>query len=107
MEKLRMVGQVCPSFAFASAGTFNVPLIAALLAALKNAEALQNETWVKMLPGNPFTHFAFDRLCGSAEASVRLSPLNPIHRPTIALAGRFGTTGATAGFVPMSMTSGW
>src|SRR6266700_1919354 len=105
-EKLRIVGQVCPSLAVASAGTFRLPLIAALLATWKNAGALQYETWVKMLPCRPFTHLAFHRLLGSAEASVRLSPLKPIQSATIAFAGSDGTTGATAGFVPLSMTSG-
>src|SRR5882724_2776523 len=106
MEKLRTVGQVCPSLAVASAGTFKLPLIAALSAAWKNAGALQYETWVKMLLGRPFTHLAPDRMLGFAAVSVRLLPLKPIQRATIALAGRFGTTGATAGFVPLSMTSG-
>src|SRR3569833_1016950 len=100
IEKLRIVGQGFPSLAVAIAGTFNVPLIAALLASLKNAEALQNDTWVKMLPGRPFTQRAFDRLLVSDEASVRLAPLKPIQSATVAFAGKVGSTGATAGLVP-------
>src|ERR1700677_1868705 len=107
MEKLRIVGQTCPSLEVASAGTFILPLMAALLAAENTAGALQKETWLKMLPGRPLTHLALPRVLGSAAVSVRLSPLKPIHRPTIALAGSAGTTGAIAGFVPVSMTSGW
>jgi len=61
--------------------------MAALSATLKKAGALQYEIWVKMLPGSPFTQWAFPRLFGSAEVSVRLSPLKPIQSATIAFAG--------------------
>ncbi len=42
----------------------------------------------------------------SAPASVRLSPLYPNQSATTEFIGSLGTTGATAGVLPSSMTSG-
>jgi len=82
-------------------------LIAALLAAPKNAGALQYETLSEDVAWQAV------HAIGVLQSVVvlflgerQLVPLKPIQRATIALAGRFGTTGAAAGFVPLSMTSG-
>jgi hypothetical protein len=67
---------------------------------------LQNDTCPKIDPGWPLVHLAALRVVGVAPTWNRSVPLNPKSIVTIALAGRSGTAGATAGVVPLVMTSG-
>src|SRR5579859_3074629 len=106
MKKSRTVGQVWPSLAVPNAGTLSFPLEIAASAALKNAGALQYENCPKSPPLNPFTQLLSPRLLPFAACSVRSLPLYPNHVATTALAGSVGTTGASAGVEPLSITSG-
>ena len=77
-----------------------------LLTAAKNATPLQKDTWPKIEPARPLTHFAPPRVAPVAPFRVRLVPLKPKSMVTTAPAGSVGTTGAAAGWVPWVMTSG-
>src|ERR1700722_17045845 len=106
--KLRVVGQVTPGalVAVPRAGIVVRPAVMSLLAAAKNATPLQKDTWPKIDPAMPLTHFAPPRVAPVAPLRVRLVPLKPKSMVTTAPAGSVGTTGAAAGWVPWVMTSG-
>src|SRR5579859_332650 len=105
--KSRTVGHGLPSLPVCSAGMANLPEPIAVLAAWKNAAALQNENWPKIEPWRPLTQ------CPAVSAPLlrslraRLVPLKPNQMPTTAPAGSFGVTGFTAACWPASVTSGW
>src|ERR1700760_2550488 len=106
MTKSRTVGQVWPSLAVPNAGTLSLPLEIAASAALKKAGALQYENCPKSPLLKPFTQLFSLRLLPLAACRLRSLPLYPNHVATTALAGRVGTTGGSAGVVPLSITSG-
>src|ERR1039458_9155112 len=100
--KLRVVGQVSPGTLVdvATAGIVVRPAAMSLLTAAKNATPLQKDTWPKIEPARPLTHFAPPRVAPVAPFSVRLVPLKPKSRVTTAPAGSVGTTGPAAGWGP-------
>ena len=87
-------------------GTSSRPLRSSRDAALKKLTPLQNETCPKGECGSPSVQLPSPSASGVAPTWIRLVPLNPKSMVTIAPAGSFGTTGATAGVVPWVMTSG-
>src|SRR5690349_12781665 len=105
MVKSRVVGQGAPSLPVPRGGTVNRPAAMAVLADWKKAGALQYANWVNSDLPSPFTHLPAFRL-PLLFCNVRVSPLKPNQIPTTAPAGSVGTTGAAAGLVPLSMTSG-
>src|SRR5690349_20303871 len=105
MVKSRVVGHGLPSRPLPTGGTVSLPALIAAFAAEKNAGALQYANWLKIESPCPLTH-APARKLPFESSSVRFSPLYPNQIPTTAFFGRAGTTGATAGRVPLSITSG-
>ena len=77
-----------------------------LNAALKKLVPLQKDTCPKGDPGMPSTQLPCASASGVAPTWYRNVPLNPKSMVTIAFAGSFGTTGATAGLVPWVTTRG-
>ena len=73
---------------------------------MKNAGPLQNDTCPKGEPGSPSVHLPWRSAPGAAPTWRRIAPLNPMSMVTTACAGSFGTTGATAGLVPLVITRG-
>ena len=67
---------------------------------------MQNDTCPKGEPGSPSVHLPSASAFGVAPAWRKISPLNPMSMVTTACRGSFGTTGLTAGLVPLVMTSG-
>src|SRR5262249_53239845 len=99
--KSRDVGQGLPSLAMPRAGGASFLAWIASLAASKNAVALQNAFWPKIVPSTPFTQEA-----APGPRSLRLVALKPTQSPTTAPRGRSGRVGSTAGREPRSITSG-
>src|SRR5690242_11007824 len=116
MSKLRTVGHSRPvpsapavttiRLDIPTNGTRSLPARSRAAAALKKAGPLQNDTWPNGEPGMPSVHRPSASAFGVAPAWRRTSPLNPMSMVTTACRGSFGTTGLTAGLVPLVMTSG-
>ena len=75
-------------------------------AALKKLGPLQKETCPKGEPGSPSVQLPCRSAPRVAPAWRRISPLKPMSMVMTACLGSFGTTGATAGLVPLVTTSG-
>src|SRR6516165_8947811 len=116
MSKLRTVGQARPVPSAPAVATIFLeiptdgmtsrPARSAAKAALKNAGPLQNDTCPKGEPGSPSVHLPWRSAPGVAPTWRRIAPLNPMSMVTTACTGSFGTTGATAGLVPLVITRG-
>ena len=116
MSKLRVSGQFWPDpsvpadatilLEVPSDGTTSFPSRSSRDAALKKLMPLQNDTWPKIDPDVPSTQLPFLSAFAVAPTWNRSVPLNPKSIVTTAPRGSVGTTGATAGVVPLVMTSG-
>ena len=73
---------------------------------MKKLGPLQNDTWPNGDCGMPSVQLPSLSASGVAPACNKKVPLKPKSMVTIAPAGSFGTTGFTAGVVPLVMTSG-
>ena len=116
MSKMRTVGQARPVpsappvttifLEIPADGMTRRPERSRAKAALKKAGPLQNDTCPKGEPGSPSVQWPWRSAPGVAPTWRRISPLKPMSMVTTAWLGSFGTTGATAGLVPLVTTRG-